>query len=402
MDANPNHILIFLSGVVIFSYILDRVTRRINIPSVVLLIFCGIGLGALTRSLDIQVPALGNILPVLGSVGLILIVLEGALEIRFQKTGGKMIGKALAAAIIGLSVSIALVTYLLMFTTNAPFMLCFQNAVPLGVISSAVAIPSVSRLLKSKKEFVIYESSFSDILGVIVFNFAINNEQITGASFGHLATELSLVTFFCFVVCALVLLLLRYIKHPIKFFLLIAILIFCYGVGKEFHLSSLIIALALGLFLKNADKIPNAYFRKYFLYDKLHSDLHGFWSLTAESAFLMRTFFFMVFGFTINLNGLTDPIVWTVGGIILVGIYLSRYLMLKWLLRIPHWPELFIAPRGLISILLFLSLPTDKQMPEVADGLLLFLVLSSCIFLALGLIFHRREKEGSITLIEKE
>ena len=40
-------------------------------------------------------------------------------------------------------------------------------SIPLSIISSAVAIPSAASLLKHQKEFVIYESTFSDILGVI-------------------------------------------------------------------------------------------------------------------------------------------------------------------------------------------------------------------------------------------
>ena len=42
-------------------------------------------------------------------------------------------------------------------------------AIPFAVISSAVAIPSSAGLADRVREFVIYESSLSDILGVLVF-----------------------------------------------------------------------------------------------------------------------------------------------------------------------------------------------------------------------------------------
>ena len=46
-------------------------------------------------------------------------------------------------------------------------------ATPLSIISSAVAIPSSAGLRQQEKEFVVYESTFSDILGIMLFNYAI-------------------------------------------------------------------------------------------------------------------------------------------------------------------------------------------------------------------------------------
>ena len=42
-------------------------------------------------------------------------------------------------------------------------------AMPFAVVSSAVAIPSSAGLADATREFVVYESSLSDILGVLVF-----------------------------------------------------------------------------------------------------------------------------------------------------------------------------------------------------------------------------------------
>ena len=54
-------------------------------------------------------------------------------------------------------------------------------ATPLSIISSAVAIPSSAGLREQEKEFVVYESTFSDILGIMVFNYAIRQFETNQA-----------------------------------------------------------------------------------------------------------------------------------------------------------------------------------------------------------------------------
>jgi Kef-type K+ transport system membrane component KefB len=77
--------LVVLCGLVIFSYLFDLFAKRTRFPSVVLLLFLGIGLSLLLGSLGVQLGDTSRLLAVLGNVGLILIVLEGALEIDFDK-----------------------------------------------------------------------------------------------------------------------------------------------------------------------------------------------------------------------------------------------------------------------------------------------------------------------------
>ena len=60
--------------------------------------------------------------------------------------------------------------------------------------------------------------------------------------------------------------------------------------------------------------------------------------------------------------------------------------LLKFAVRMDLSPLVFITPRGLISILLYFSLPTSLQLPQVGTTLLFLLVLSTCLLMALGLI----------------
>jgi NhaP-type Na+/H+ or K+/H+ antiporter len=48
--------------------------------------------------------------------------------------------------------------------------------------------------------------------------------------------------------------------------------------------------------------------------------------------------------------------------------------------------ELLVAPRGLITVLLFFSIPEEFQVAEFEPGILLFVIIVSSILMAVGLI----------------
>jgi len=386
-------ILIILCFLVIFSYLLNFISRITRIPSVLLLLFTGIFLHYLLVYLNIQTPGLAAILPILGTLGLILIVLEGALEIKFERKKLPIIGKAFLAAFFILVLTSVSIAYIFRGLTHEPFNACLINAIPYSIISSAVTIPSVSHFHMLKKEFLFYESIFSDILGIVVFNFVIYNEIITGRSFLLLGMDITIILAVALAACMLILYLQSRITSHVKFFLILSILIIFYAGGEYFHLSSLIIILVFGLILNNADLIPYRWFRKVFIFEKFQTDLQFFTNLTAESAFLIRTFFFLLFGFTMDLALLFHFKVLFYGVIILGCIYFFRFLFLKFVVHTELMPELFITPRGLISILLFLNIPEGKHIPGFNSGLLLMIILATGFFMTMGLVMTKAPRE---------
>lgn len=385
-------ILILLSGLVIFSYLFDMIAKRTQIPSVLLLLTLGIGLKQLVTYFDFETFDFLKILPTLGTVGLILIVFEGALDLKYDSDKNKLIRKTFFSALVILLVTTGSITILLHQLTGYSYHLCFVNAIPFSIISSAIAIPSVSGIKKQQREFMIYESSFSDIVGIILFNFAISNESYNFSAFSNLGIELLLIFLFSAVSCLLLLYLIGRINHNIKFFLIISILVLVYAIGQTFHLSSLIIVLAFGLFLNNADEIRIPFFRKYFIYPNLSKDLVQLHQLSAESAFIIRTFFFVIFGFTIVIDQFKDFTLIQYGLLILGLIYLIRLLYLKFVAKTDVNPLVYITPRGLISILLFYNLPKDLRINGVETGLLFMIILATSIVMSLGLLGSKGEK----------
>ncbi|TWR29406.1 sodium:proton antiporter [Mucilaginibacter pallidiroseus] len=382
--------LIILSGLVIFSYLFDLIAGKTKIPSVILLLFLGIGIRLTSdyfgwRNINFQ-----TILPALGTLGLILIVFEGALELKYSSDKNTVIKKSFLSALTILLVTAALITAAFCYISGESVYRCFINAIPFCVVSSAIAIPSASSLSKEKKEFIIYESSFSDILTVVLFNFMLSNKQINISSFAKLGAELALILLVAIGSCLLLLYLIGRLTHHIKSFLIISILILVYSIGQSFHLSSLIIVLALGLFLNNAEQIPGNWFKKIFIYPSLSKDIKQLFQLSAESAFIMRTFFFIVFGYTMNVYQLQEIAVLVNGGLVLLIIYFVRFVYLKGVLKGVMMPELVIVPRGLISVLLYYSVPADIKIHMLGTGLLFVVILGTSIIMSLGLFSTKR------------
>lgn len=386
-------ILIILSALVIFSYLFDLVASKTKLPSVLLLLVLGIGLRILVDKLQIHTYNFLQILPTLGTVGLILIVFEGSLELKYAREKNKVIKGAFLSALFILIATVAVITFIIYQITGQTLYLCFVNAIPFSVISSAIAIPSVSNInSKKSKEFIIYESSFSDILGIILFNFAVANQHITIGSFGELAVNTVLILLLSVVACITLLYLMGRLKHHIKFFLIISILIMAYAIGQSFHLSALVLILSFGLFLNNADTIKHAWFRSVFIYKNLANDLTQLHQLSAETAFIIRTFFFVIFGFTMNIYQLNNFNIIANGLIMLGSIYVIRFGYLYFFKREHVLPEGFVTPRGLISILLYYNLPQHMKLVEIGTPFLFMVVLGSSLVMSIGLMSTRKRQ----------
>ena len=66
--------------------------------------------------------------------------------------------------------------------------------------------------------------------------------------------------------------------------------------------------------------------------------------------------------------------------------YSIRYLYLKLVARRNLFPELFIAPRGLITILLFYAIPPEYSKGLISEGVLFFVILITSLVMMFGLM----------------
>jgi hypothetical protein len=153
-----------------------------------------------------------------------------------------------------------------------------------------------------------------------------------------------------------------------------------------------VIVLAFGLFLNNLHWIQLPWFSRTFSYDNFTKDLNQLTQLSGESAFIVRTFFFLIFGFTLDIKSLLNISVLQSGLVIILLTYLIRILYQRIFVKSASWAEIFLSPRGLISILLFYSTPTSQRIEVLSDGLLFFVILATSSIMGIGLVVGREKK----------
>lgn len=388
-------IIITLSILLLLAYVFDITASITKIPSVILLLLLGFSTKLITDNLHITVPNLNPILPILGTVGLILIVLEGSLEIEINKAKLPLIFRSSLVALLPLLVISFGLAYYLYVVAHVPLKLALANAIPIGVISSSIAIPSAKNLLNDEKAFITYESSLSDIFGVIFFNFITLNDNIGTQTFGHFLLELLAMLAISFVATLLLAGLLDKIKHHIKFVPIIILVLLIYDISKLFHLPALIFILIFGLFIGNIDQLRHYKFIQKFHPVDFSNNVHKFREITTELAFLIRALFFILFGFLIDIEHVLNSDTILLALCITFVIFLTRFIVLK-IFKTPINPLVFIAPRGLITILLFLSIPLAQQTEQIDESLIIQIIILTAFIMMVGLMQYKKTEIEAI------
>lgn len=389
-EIGPYTAIIGVSIVIIISYFFNIISKKTNVPSVLMLIVLGLlikqGLKALGLSTG---ELLFNVLEILGIVGLIMIVLEAALDLHLSKEKWPTIWKSFSVALLSLIFSTAACAYIINFFIIPDFFTAIIYAVPLSIMSSAIIIPSVGGLSEPKKEFMVYEGTFSDILGIMFFYFLIGNAEADTAQVvvWDVVSNISLTIILSVLISYALVLIFQKMNSQVKLFMLIAVLLILYSVGKLFHLSSLLIILIFGLVLNNNQLFFKGFLKKWLVRDKVNEVLDDFHLVTIESAFVVRTFFFVLFGITITLSSLMNLEVAIISFCILVALYAVRFIFMKIFIQKDIFPQVYLAPRGLITILLFFAIPAEYQNEAFDSGILLYAIIISSLIMAAALVF---------------
>lgn len=384
---NSYTMIIAISLVIIISYFFNIISEKTNIPSVLLLIVTGILIKLGFDYFDVQTgDRLFGVLEILGIVGLIMIVLEASLDLELTKEKWPVIWKSFTVAMLSLIACSLAIAFLLQLLLIDDFLVALVYAIPLSIMSSAIVIPSVGELMEDKKEFMVYESTFSDILGIMYFYFLIGNlnNSVNTVVIDVISNIFITVVLSVLISYALVLIFQR-VKTQVKLFLLIAVLLLLYALGKQFHLSSLLIILVFGLVINNHKLFFRGVMRKWIQTAPLNSILRNFHLITIESAFVVRTFFFVIFGMTVDLNSLLNGRDLLISLVIVVILFGIRAGFLRFFRGKEITPEVLIAPRGLITILLFFAIPASMQV-EFNSGILLYTIIITSVVMAMALI----------------
>jgi Kef-type K+ transport system membrane component KefB len=395
---NPYVVVILSSLLIVFSYLFTQISKWTKIPSVIFLIGTGVAVQFLIKSFGFKIPDLSQYLSLLGVVGLMMIVLEGALDIKIHRNKIKTILAAFATSVLILGITNSLLAEIIYYFLEVRFIDAFLYAIPLSVVSSAIVIPSVHTLIPAKKEFMILEATLSDIFGIMLFAFWIKEPPAGQSYFEAISWNIVISVGLSVILSYILVYVFHKIKTDIKFFLFLSILALLYSIGEYFHYSALLIILIFGLVLNNTHAFFRWKLKRFINHDKVKEIRQEFVMITNETSFLIRTFFFVVFGLTMNLEGLFHYEAIVISVMIMLVIFFTRALNLKVFLKSTIFPQMLIAPRGLVTILLFNKIVEHYDIIPFDEAILAWVIIGTNLVMMLGLIFSGSSEEDILRI----
>jgi potassium/hydrogen antiporter len=357
-------IIVFVGLIIFVSHLFTGIFEKKRIPDVLLLMMIGLLMG----------PLLGLITPndfgIAGSmfttITLVIILFEGGLTLRFETLKNAIRGTT-ALTMINFFVTMVVVGLIgwVVFGLNpiAGFML---GAI-LGGTSSAVVIPMVQqlRIKEDTKTILVLESAVSDVLCIIfalalLETFHVEEVKI-GLVLGKIISSFTLAAVMGWIgalVWSILLNKVRTIRNTI--FTTPAFVFIIFGIAEMLGYSGAISALAFGITLANIEIFNISLLKKY-VADKpitLNETEKVFFG---EIVFLLKTFFFIYIGLSIQLNNLWALVM---GLILSIVIFSFRVPVVKLSIRkpLPTFDLTMISvmvPKGLAAAVLA-SLPFQQ------------------------------------------
>lgn len=377
-------------GLLVFmAHVFAEVFSRKKVPDVLLLITIGLLIGPV---LNIVNPNhLGLVGPVFTTITLVTILFEGGTELRIDVLRSSLKGTSLLTN-LNFFVSMIVVGLLGWLFLDMEPLISFMLGAIVGGTSSAVVIPLVRQLniSKNSRTILILESAFSDVLCIIfalAFIEAIQLGHIkVGTTVGQILASFILATIMGFLGAffwSVVLHRIRNIKNSI--FTTPAFVFIIYGISEILGYSGAISALAFGIGLANNDLIKGTAFSKYFARepDSLNETER---ILFGEAVFLLKTFFFVYIGISIQLS---DWVPMLIGLIITIILFLLRIPIVRASMPISKEKQstvdlMFMSamvPKGLAAAVLA-TIPLQQGIAggELIKNIVFSVVLFSIIF----------------------
>jgi NhaP-type Na+/H+ or K+/H+ antiporter len=318
---------IAIIGLLIFTaHLFSEIFSRKRIPDVLFLIIIGLLIGPVFHWISPE--SLGNAGSLFSGITLVTILFESGTQLRFaalkDSFGGAL--KLTALNFIFSAVAVWLVGWLVLKID--PVISMILGCV-LGGTASAVVIPIVRQLRLSEKPAImlILEAAIGNVFSIVLalaLMQAIKSKHLEfGAILGNIFSSFILATVMGLIGAIFWALILDQIRN-IKYSILTtpAFVFIIYGINEWMGFSGAIAALAFGIGLANIDTIYNAWLKKFI--KKVPVNLNETErSLFSELVLLLKTFFFIYVGISIQLKQ-WQPIV--------IGLGIS---VLLFIIRIP-------------------------------------------------------------------
>ena len=297
---------IAIIGLLIFTaHLFSEIFSRKRIPDVLFLIIIGLLIGPVFHWISPE--SLGNAGSLFSGITLVTILFESGTQLRFAALKDSF-GGALKLTALNFILS-ALVVWLVgwLVLDISPLISMILGCV-LGGTASAVVIPIVRQLRMSEKPAImlILEAAIGNVFSIVLalaLMQAIKSKHLEfGAILGNIFSSFILATVMGLIGAIFWALILDRIRN-IKYSILTtpAFVFIIYGINEWMGFSGAIAALAFGIGLANIDAIYNAWLKKFI--KKVPVNLNETErSLFSELVLLLKTFFFIYVGISIQLT----------------------------------------------------------------------------------------------------
>jgi NhaP-type Na+/H+ or K+/H+ antiporter len=357
-------IIVFVGLIVFASHLFTGIFERKRIPDVLLLMIIGLILGPVLGVVSPEDFGIAG--PMFTTITLVIILFEGGLALRFDtlKKAFRGTSALTTSNFIATTLVIGVLGWLIFGLQ--PLAALMLGAI-LGGTSSAVVIPMVQllRINDDTKTTLVLESAISDVLCIVVALALLETFHVDEVRVGFVVWKI--ISSFVFaaamgwlgaMVWSMLLNRVRTIRNTL--FTTPAFVFILYGVAEIFGFSGAISALAFGITLANIE-IFNVSFLKKFVANKPISLNETERVFFGEIVFLLKTFFFIYIGLSIQLHN-----IWALafGFLITIIIYLIRIPVVNISIRRPFSTTdltmmSVMVPKGLAAAVLA-SIPMQQ------------------------------------------
>ncbi len=316
---------IVVLGIIVFlAHLLTILFNRTKIPDVLFLVVIGLCLGPL---LDVVTPeTFGVVGPVFTAITLVIILFEAGLMIHFDVLR-KALLRTTVLTILSFTVTTLAVGAITLALTDLSLALSFMLGAIVGSTSPAVIVPLVRQVkMREESQATLYlESAISDALSIIiVFAFLAALESgelrvhvVAGQVVASFVIAILFGVIFAFA-WSLLLHRMRNLKNAI--FTTPAFVFVVFGIVELLGYSGYVAALAFGITLGNIELINVSRLKRFITLEPISLNETEKIFLS-EVVFLLKTFFFVYIGLSMQL---TNSWFFYVAAIITFAIFVLR------------------------------------------------------------------------------
>lgn len=381
-----------LGGLFVLAFFANQQSRRTRVPDVIILMITGLVLGPIAGW--IKADQFATFTQYLGTFALILILFQAGSELHVRDAVRHFPG-AVLFGFLTYGLSFTAITYVAMWVLRLPLHQALLLGAAFGCTSSTLVVPVLQQfdVRGAVSVVLILEAALGDIVSVISVGSLIDIPQgntvvaglITGFVFGtSVAIILGIVAGVFWSHARS-----RFAAHRFYGALHIGGVLLVYALIEVAGGSGLLAVLAFGLTLANVPNGANGADAE---------NEHGVLIFHSDLSFLVRSFFFVLLGASVQFIG--QPYV-VATGLILVGLLLARGISIYstgWALPGIGEPEkkliLGLFPRGLVNAVLSIQIASRQPGMAFLPAMAFTVILVTSLLMVVGVFRFRPRSPG--------